>query len=936
MFKNKSIEVNIVSLKKESIDSNENENNLIVKYKEKNYILVLQDIWANLDRYFWVGAKLLIHYFDEEEDKITVDNKSYVVLEPNVLVNPSQIRNTDGCIRKHYISKRIGTTNKKYVMIRGSLVNNAFDLLIEKNDKTQEGIMDEVIKTYFIDLISLEENDLPEYNEIKSTLDRHINSLMVWKTHKKFAESEKVSTEPTFISRKYGLSGRLDLLVNPGKEAVTYELKTGKAPTGKPWQQDKSQVACYQLLLESAYSCVNPESYLIYSQGSGNNLLREGDISGDIRREVIKTRNKIVAIDYALANDLSNQEINKIIPMTESGYCERCMVKKECFEICGKFSEKDCSSCGVISFCESSGNAVKKADLEYYNKYFKMVESERSESRKQFSGIFDDKETVEKEGKAIFNLDFAEEENKTIKLISEKTIESEIRQGDLVLLYSKEITYEEIFKATVTYIDRNNIELKIKKDIDKQLFSSRKWNIYKDTMETTFDTMNGALYNFLREENNDKADLISGRKKPRFLELPKLKLDDSLNEKQKLAICKSLSCEDYFLIQGPPGTGKTHTLANLIIEAVKMGKKVLLSAFTHRAIDNVLSKLLENGFKNFIRIGSHDSVDPEIHPYLIQEKMNEFYFHTIKKAQKSLEDFPVVACSSIYATSSALIKRLKFDYAVVDEAGQLTEPGTISIILQSKRFILIGDHKQLPPVVQNEESKKLGLGKSLFERLIDMNRENIDDVLITLEEQYRMNEKIMSYSNINFYDFCLSAYKEISKQKLSFSKDISESKYKNILDSDNPMIFVDHSSKSSLKVNPDESKIIFDIVSEFIEYGINPEKIGVITPFRAQVAEIRRVFFSGNQEILSKITVDTVDRFQGSDRDLIIFSSVATDEEHITDFFDDFRRINVSVTRAKKKFILVGNKESLFYSELFYKLIRLCDETRINNSFLAI
>ncbi|MFN8671360.1 MAG: AAA domain-containing protein [Candidatus Sericytochromatia bacterium] len=934
MFKNQSLELEIVSKKEDNFNTDSFASIFIAKRNFIQYELVLKDLWTDLSDRLWSGAIVLIHFFSEEGKTITVDKRSYLVLEPDVLVSPSQIRSAEGCIRKYYVDKRIGTSDKNFNMLRGSLINNAFDILIEGKKLTKNEIIEKVIKDAFIDLISLEEEDLPEYEKIKAILDKNITSLLLWKTHKKFAESQNVSIEPSFISRKYGLSGRLDLLVNPGKEAVTYELKTGKAPNDQPWNNDKYQVASYQLLLESAYGCVNPESYLIYSQGTANNLLREGNIKPELRREIINIRNKIVSIDYALVNDYSDENIKKLIPLTETGNCLKCLKKNDCFEICGKFGEKNCSSCGVKDFCTSSDKNISSFTFDYYNRYFQMIEKERNESRKSFSRIFSNKEVLELEGKAIINLNYSGKKDRVLKLNSPSTIESEIKKGDIVLLYNNEIVFEEIFKASVYYIDTNNIYLKMKKDIDENLFSEKTWSIYKDTMETTFDTMQGALYNLLREENKNILELISGLKKPRFSKIPNLTLDNSLNERQKEAILKALSCKDYFLIQGPPGTGKTHTLANLIIEAVKMGKKVLLSAFTHRAIDNVLIKLVENNFTDFVRIGSHDTVDNTLHKYLLQDKVEYFSFDEMKKAQSYLKEIPVIACSSIYATSSSLIKRLNFDYSVVDEAGQLTEPGTISIILNSKKFILVGDHKQLPPIVQNEESKKLKYDKSLFERLIHLNLDSLDKVLVTLEEQYRMNEKIMDYSNINFYDFCLKAYKDIATQKINLTKPFDTSIYKDILDPDKPMVFVDHKSSGNLKLNPKEAFLIFNIVNEFINFGIDVEKIGIITPFRAQVAEIRRAFLSHkNSDQYSKITIDTVDRFQGSDRDIIIFSSVATDSEHITDFFTDFRRINVTVTRAKKKFILVGNKPILSESELFYKLIRLSNYTSFIYSY---
>jgi len=889
----------------------------------KRFSLELREIWASATDYLWPGSEIyLLHVSPEDEENLILDNHGYLVLEPDTLVSPTAIRNSEGCSRKHYIQRRLGITGKNYAMIRGTLVNNAFDQLLESSEKSRQEIMDAVLKDFLIDLASLAESELPEPEKIRGELDRHFTALSVWRTHKKFLQSEQKSTEPTFISRKYGLSGRLDLLVDPGQKAITYELKTGKAPESSPWPNDMLQVACYQLLLESALDCTNPDSYLIYSQGKGNQLLRQCSLDYLSRRKVIALRNRIVAIDFALSKSQEKELYQQLIPPTESGHCEKCLFKKECFAICQKLGEKNCQTCGVAEICQSKERKRDEQAVSYYQKNFHFVELERQESRKNFSRVFEKMADVIKEGKAIVGLSFVSLQGKTLELIAEKPIEAEIRAGDLVLLYQEKITRGEVFKATVKKIDQYQVFLVMKKTISPELFADKEWHIYTDTMETTFDTMNTALLQILAERNHHKRDLLLGRKSPFFANQEEININENgLNESQTKAIKGAIGAEDYFLIQGPPGTGKSFTLAKMIIELVKRGKKVILSAFTHRAIDNVLEKLLEEGFTDFLRIGSHEVVAENIFPYLVQERCKDYLFADLKKVHEEISGFPVVACSSAAAVSSGLIRRLGFDVAVVDEAGQLTEPSTLAIILRAKKFILVGDHKQLPPVIQNQEAIKSGFSRSLFERLISLNSGKNAQVLVTLGEQYRMNEKIMEFSNKNFYQSQLLASPKVAKQQLKFPREISNSSFGKILLPENNLIFVNLTEKSTaFKVNKGEAKLLARICSEFFHFGISPEQIGIITPFRAQVAEIKR-------EILNKIAkegepnVDTVDRFQGSDRDIIMFSAVICSPEQVSDFYTDFRRINVTVTRAKKKFILVGNQNILTELPLFQDLI---------------
>ncbi len=912
-----------------------NPNNNLGEIKVQNtkgsiFTVFLSDMWKDALDYLWLDSTLLLHNYTKSEDNksVSLDKKGFLVLEPDILVSPSHIRSAEKCIRSYYINRRLSSKPRSYPLLRGSLVNNAFDILIDDVEKTKTNseIVEKVLNEKLIDISLCP--DIPDSNSVRNEIGSHLKNLRVWKTHQKFAESQEISTESTFISRKYGLTGRTDILVDPGENSVTYELKSSKAPTGSsPWKGDIYQVASYQLMLESALDCKNSECYVIYSRGNGNDLLKKSNVDYTVRRDIVNLRNKIVSIDYSLKSE--TEMLNNRIPKAGMGntpiknLCDKCLHKNDCFSICKTLEEKSCSTCNVANICSAGREKLPKEDLDYYNKYFRFTELERNISKTNFARIFGDLEAIKSEGKIIQDLSFIALDNKSLYFKSDIVIESEIKAGDIVLLYSESINRNEVYKATINEINKFDVVLQIKKHVPERVFNTKKWNIYSDTIETSFDAMNGGMYSILSEKRKYLRDLIQGREKPKFGEYKELELSSSLNDKQKKAINKAVSAKDYFLIQGPPGTGKTHTLANLIIEIIKKGQKVLLSAFTHRAIDNVLLKLTEEGFHNFIRIGNHESVDKELHDYLVQEKIEEFNIDQANRVRNLIETMPLIACSSISSVSNAIINHLTFDVSVVDEAGQLTEPGTVAIISQSNKFILVGDHKQLPPVVQNDESKKSGLAKSLFERLIDMNLENRDDVLVTLEEQYRMNTNIMQYSSTNFYNFKLKAFEKIAHQKLDIVKDLSESKYNQILEPENNMIFVDFRGSCVFKVNYDQAKKTIDIIKEFIEFDIKPEKIGVITPFRAQVAEIKRNLFASDINDSSKITVDTVDRFQGSDRDIIIFSSVISNDKSLSDFFTDYRRINVSVTRAKKKFIMIGSKDLLSQSKLFYELIKL-------------
>jgi DNA replication ATP-dependent helicase Dna2 len=893
-----------------------------VGHNNKKFTIALKDIWSKAYVYLWEGANINLYYVKIDDNNILfLDNEGYLILEPNILVSPTDIGNVDNCIRKYYLGKRAGKTSLNYELLRGTLINNAFDLLVEEKIEDTNQIIEKVLQEKIIDIASLNEEENKNFLTLKNELIENLNSLKLWTTHEKFKSAIEKNTEPSFISNKYGLIGRIDLLVNNEENYVTYELKTTKAPDNSPWQSHKQQVASYQLLLESALSCKNPNSYIIYSRGNANQLLQECNVDSLFRRRIINIRNQIVSIDYALTKDYKSEIYKKIIPKAGIGNetCQKCFKRQECFEIASLLNEE------FENNYSYSSNTLDSETLEYYHKYFRMIELERLESRNSFVQIFNDnKEELVNSGKLIENLNFVSIKEKELHLKSDSILESEIKVGDIVIVYSGDINKCEVVKAGVKNIDRFDIYLDLKKEYQENFFKNKKWNVFTDFMETTYNVMNSALYRLIT--GNDKLkNIILGKLFPTFnKKTNNLKLNSSLNNTQQEAIKRALSCNNYFLIQGPPGTGKTHTLSFLIQELIKNGEKILLSAFTHKSIDNVLLKLIEHGFNNFIRIGNHESVDKKIHPYLVQEIFKDKKYHDLNEIKKEILNYPLVACTSISAISSAIVNNIKFSFAIVDEAGQLNEPSTIAILLNAEKFILVGDHKQLPPLVQNKEAKNQGFDKSLFERLIILNKNN-PEALITLEEQYRMNCNIVKFPNEYFYDNILKTPEKVANQRI----DIEESN-NIVLRPDKNVIFfnIDKqlNGRSSNKNNYYEAEIVNNLVKMFIDKNIKYYQIGIISPFRAQVAEIKRKIISTfDYNILDELTIDTVDRFQGNDRDIIIFSSVISDISHITEFFKDERRLNVTITRAKKKFIMTGNYNVLSKLDVFSNFFKHCE-----------
>ena len=352
--------------------------------------------------------------------------------------------------------------------------------------------------------------------------------------------------------------------------------------------------------------------------------------------------------------------------------------------------------------------------------------------------------------------------------------------------------------------------------------------------------------------------------------------NSQLNDSQNAAIDRAINCDVFHLVWGPPGTGKTRVIPE-IVKGVQ--GPVLLGAFTNTAVDKMLIALIEHdpGVR-FLRIG-RASDSPELAARLADpaEYFSEDLalkcrgVHAVKQAMKSVQ---IVAATAHRASTIPYLRLRAFEMVIVDEAGQLTEPLTLGLVLRGRRFVLIGDDRQLPPVVRTRE-----LAFSMFERL------KRDAAHLTLlDTQYRMHPDIMAVSNKLFYDGRLRSGVR--------TKDRKPHKGDAVLIV--PVEAVTHSTRR----NPAEAETVRDLVRLYIKDGVAPASIGVISPFRAQVVLLRQLLQD------TGVTVDTVERFQGGERDVMILSFVRSQG---SGFVFDERRFNVAITRARRKLVLVAH-----------------------------
>ncbi|KAF9434804.1 Tripartite DNA replication factor [Entomortierella beljakovae] len=427
-----------------------------------------------------------------------------------------------------------------------------------------------------------------------------------------------------------------------------------------------------------------------------------------------------------------------------------------------------------------------------------------------------------------------------------------------------------------------------------------------------------------------------------------------LNSDQRQAVEAVLSAKDFALILGMPGTGKTTTIAQVIQTLVEMGKSVLLSSYTHSAVDNVLLKLPAG--INTVRLGNKDKVHRDAQKFI--PDFSEPPLNTPEAIHNFYGRCQVVGTTCL-GIGDTLFAEKRFDYCIVDEASQITLPACLGPIRFADVFVLVGDHNQLPPLVKNPIAKKDGFDLSLFKLLSDQHPQAVT----SLTQQYRMNKDIMLLSNTLVYRNELKcATEEVANKVLeipsmdNFRKQCHTNDkqghmqspkgspgsptpcfghpqsqpcwLEQILDSKRSVVFVDTDELPAHEVqvgsstqNPTEALLVQQLTEALISGGVSEQDIGIISVLRAQLKVLSRLLSSR-----PLLDIHTVDRYQGKDKDCVIVSLVRSNaEQHVGELLKDWRRINVAFTRAKKKLVVFGSRRTLQGSPVFEQFLKVME-----------
>ena len=919
------------------------------------------------------------------------------ILEPDTLLNITDLNHADYCARQ-YLLNRLTSSPQSAAAIRGNLVHSSFKELLKEHDRGElmQGRAERgeetplaTLQRHFEQALERSSIDLAVSNtpveELRADAAPHLQSLANWfeQQHSSLWDmpaqptsdtagetqdgtSENMVRAETFLlAPEIGLRGRLDALWRQRSRQRLLELKTGGASGDLPKSAHRWQVQGYFSLLAVRRDprMKNALATLLYSgtPGAATDFNLRFTITQFQR--VNETRNL-----------LAFSHVTGIAPAPPGpSRCSKCAMLAQCQSVSSlldwlppqpdKADENGPRQPAQPT--RQAANHYSEIDRAFFKRYYHLLHLEEREIEAQQARLWQTpiNERVE-QGSAIRNLQLVEKAVPTGQgewlqtFACENT--SELREGDEILLSDGDPVTGEVVTGTILSISSEQVTTWTPELIAHPRLIDR----YATSIVHV-----RTLQNLLRwlQADSHLRELVAGAQRPRFSPVA-CTPQPHLNEQQNLAVERALQMRDYLLVHGPPGTGKTSVIAQIVRQLCQQGQRVLLAAFTNQAVDNMLKRLESEGFTNFVRLGHDRSVDSAIQHRLLKRLVEQKSEQQC--ARDVLRNAPVVSSTTATWSSDKYMPpafhddtgeeparddgNMRFDVAVIDEAGQLTLPAILGALRFARRFILVGDEKQLPPLVLSKEAGQAGLSDSLFSILkqaderYTLEHSQAISACVPLQMQYRMNRWISQFASRTFYSGELHPHPTVANRVLTYSAprsgvDSEKSTITRALDARMPLVFLDARSEpgiqEGMKTSNCEARMVREVVAGLLARGIDEGDIGIIAPYRAQVANLRRHLFAGDEESgwralspTTRLSVDTVDRFQGGERSIIIISFATSVSppaaSQLRDHLTDAHRLNVALTRAQRKLILIGNADALAELPIFRQLLVYCRDER--------
>ena len=918
----------------------------------------------------WRYAQL--NLLDVIVDDNGVYTPSFIVLEPDYLLDISSLAECYKDYGSHpanyFLSRLVPIENARPLLL-GNIANLFLDEWIYAGEKEPDytECMKKAFRQYPIELAACEELRNPQ-KEKEFAQDCRMHFEHIRETVQKTflqpgynLDKNDAVLEPSYICEALGIQGRLDYMQRDMSSFI--EMKSGKADEYamqgrlEPKENNRVQMLLYMAVLEYSMGqerrSMHP--YLLYTRYP---LLYPARASWAQVRRIINLRNCIVASEYGVQLHNHPSFTQRLLAQINPSVLNQKGLQ-------GRFWEQYLKP-SISRFGERMEQLTPLERTYFYTLYnfiTKELYTSKSgdvncESRTGASALWlstlDEKRDA---GEILYDLTIVEnhasQAHKAFIILSipqyEETFLPNFRNGDVVVLYERNngtdnVTNKMVFKGNIESITDNELRIRLRAAQQNPLVfpENSRYAVEHDTMDTTFRSMYLGLSSFM-DANPERRELLLGQRPPRFDMAYEDRIARTTDDFERVALKAEAAC-DYFLLVGPPGTGKTSRALRSMVEHFYAcpSTQVLLLAYTNRAVDEIcrsLSAILPQ--VDYIRVGSELSCDARFRKHLLENVLAEC--NNRREVNIRMADCRIyVGTVASIASKPELFKLKHFDVAIVDEATQILEPQLLGILCARfkdgrngiGKFILIGDHKQLPAVVlqSNEQSevhdeglRRIGLYNlkdSLFERLYRFHlQEEHCRAVDMLCRQGRMHPGVASFPNREFYAGKLEA--------LGLPHQLE-----NV---DAPVRFIpserDTESVSG-KTNRNEARIVAQLAADVYHlyketFEVN-RTLGVITPYRSQIALIRKEIQALGISALNEISVDTVERYQGSERDVIIYSFCVnylyqlkflpnlTEENGV--WID--RKLNVALTRARRQLYITGVPDILSHNLIYRRLIQ--------------
>jgi len=608
--------------------------------------------------------------------------------------------------------------------------------------------------------------------------------------------------------------------------------------------------------------------------------------------------------------------------------------------------------------------------MDYFKRLLELLKIEREEDKQSYQRLIERSSVSERRanGLAWYPIAIRGQEmsrgdylSVEVERTTHQDLPHQLRFGMPAVLFSNHEPKNDRVEGVVSYQGGNRLKITLRTDELPEWSRDGKLGIELLFDDNSYDEMQSALKAAdslaSSEKEGQLIKVLIGERAPSFdqnlypITIPKL------NPSQQRAVHQILSAQELAVVHGPPGTGKTTTLVQAIKALVKKDNRpILVVAPSNTAVDLLSEKLSEEGL-NVLRVGNPVRVSEHLSALTLDSKMsshasvkdikalkkqaNEFknmahkykrHFgkaerdqrkalfdeaHRIMKDVANMEQYIIddlltktqVVTATLVGSNHFTVRNMKYSTVVIDEAGQALEPACWIPILKAEKVIFAGDHLQLPPTIKSEEAAKGGLSTTLLEKCVALHPESV----VLLEEQYRMNEAIMGYSSKVFYNDKLKAHESVAGRVLFHGEA--------------PLAFLDTSGcgfdeklEGTSSTNPEEAAFLFKHLSQLAaEFAaVNPKQedfpsIAVISPYKEQINILKDQLAHATdlKPYLDKIAVNTIDSFQGQERDVVYISMTRSNAEGQIGFLADIRRMNVAMTRARKKLVVIGDSATL-------------------------